>query len=201
MAVITDKLFKTLVTRLSENKDYVYNEPVNKLLGGAGKWTNSDVQATLDKFKSQGIVAETYYREEDKGTSNEGRLWIRIYNKTHKIEEINDTQKQKTTEETVEKREDTPIKYYKNNVYNLYEYDGNIDNVPSWITDKCKVVSTNKPDGEFKLIIGEDDWLLVQENDVIVYDVTKERFTVYDSVRETKRLYISEKVIAEEVYS
>lgn len=197
MAVITDKLFKTLISRFSENKDYVYNEPVNKLLGGAGKWTNSDVTATLNKFESQGIVAETYYRKEDKGTSNEGKLWIRIYNKTHKIEKIDNTQK--TTEES--KVNNTPVKFYKNSVYYLYEYEGDINKLPSWITDKCKAVSNNKPDGEFKLMIGEDDWLLIQENDVIAYDVTKDRFMVYDSAREVKRLYISERTIAEEVYS
>lgn len=184
MAVISDKLFKDMLTKFTENQNYIYDDTVDNLLG-AGKWSKTDLKDTITKFKNSNIEAESYYNESDNGTRYKGRLWIKLYNSSLK-----------TTDET-NQEENKPIRYFKNSIFYVYEYKGRVEELPSWITESRLIIPTNKPDGEFKLVVGEDDWHLIQENDWIVYDTNKERFTIYDSGREVKRLYISEQDIKE----
>lgn len=180
MAVITEKAFKDLLSKFKESVNFYYNEPVNKLLGEG--WTKSDLQNTMLKFttSSESLSAESYYKDK--------KYWLKIY---------------RGEDPTIEKliqnsTKSVPMRYFRKSIFYIFEYTGNINSLPEWITQGHGIVATNnKSGGEFKLMLDEDDWLLVQENDIIVYDVDKNRFSIYDSIREIKKLYISEQEIIE----
>lgn len=180
MAVITERAFKDLLSKFKESANFYYNEPVNKLLGES--WTKSDLQNTMLKFttSSENLSAESYYKDK--------KYWLKIYRG-----------EDSTLEKSIQGNSDklVPMRYFRKQVFYIFEYAGNIESLPDWITQGHGIVATNKPGGEFKLMLEEDDWLLIQENDIIVYDVDKNRFTIYDSVREIKKLYISEQEIVE----
>ena len=180
MAVISDKAFRELLSRFKESSTFYYNEPINKLLG-EGKWTKSDLQNTILKFttSSESLSAESYYKD--------GLYWIKIY----RGEDPTQAHPESALKELI------PMRYFKKSVFYIFEYTGDISLLPEWVTKGHGIVTTNKSDGEFKLVIEEDDWFLIQENDVIVYDVDKNRFTIYDSYKEVRKIFISEKEIEE----
>lgn len=180
MAVISDRAFRELLSRFKESSTFYYNEPINKLLG-EGKWTKSDLQNTILKFttSSESLSAESYYKD--------GTYWIKIY----RGEDPTTAHPESSPSDSV------PMRYFKKSVFYVFEYTGDIGLLPDWITKGNGIVSTNRPDGEFKLVLSEDDWFLIQNNDVIVYDVDKDRFTIYDSYKEVRKIFISEKEIAE----
>lgn len=180
MAVINEKTFKELLAKFKSDRNFYYNEPINKLLGEG--WTKTDLQNTILKFttSSESLSAESYY--EDK------KYWIKIYRGSDPtLENLGKSELNKSV----------PMRYFRKSVFYIFEYLGDITSLPEWITQGYRIVSTNRPGGEFKLMLEEDDWLLVQENDIIVFDVDKNRFTIYDSLREINKLYISEKEIVE----
>ena len=179
MAVITENKFKDLLRNFRTNKNFYYNEPVDKLLGKS--WTKSDLQNTMLKFTtySEDFSAKAYLKE--------GVCWIKIYKGEDPV-----------TENSSEIPA-IPMRYFKKSVFYVFEYTGDTSILPKWITDGRQIIETNKSKGEFKLIIAEDDWFLIQADDIIVYDVDKNRFIIYDSLKEVNKLYISEEEIEKSV--
>lgn len=169
------------------NSDYYYDDTVDNLLG-TGKWSMTDVEGTIKRFKEAGYSAKSYYNAIDKGTKYEGRLWIKIVKGTVISVE--------TTSDAVV-GDDKTVRYFKNHVYYAHKYNGVFESLPSWLTEAYVIALTGRSDNEFKIVLGDDDWLLVQIDDVIVFDTVKSKFIVYDSEIEFNRAFISELTISE----
>ena len=179
MAVITEKKFNEILLKFRTITNYYYEEPVENLLGVS--WTKSELQNTMIKFtnSSENLSAESY--------SKNNKTYIKIYRTDSDINQNNSSDDSNNRS--------FPVRYFKKSVFYIYKYLGDIKLLPDWVINGHSILPTGKANGEFKLIIAEDDWFLIQENDFIVYDVDKNRFTIYDSPKEIAKIFISEEEI------